>query len=562
MAIADELIALLGYELTGEDAARRYENSLKRIEKTAERVGAAIGTAIKVGTTVAAGALAFLGKSVISTSAQFETYQATLETIEGSADKARAALDWISKFAKTTPYDVAQVTASFVKLKAYGIDPIANDALRILGDTGAAMGKTLDQAVEAFADASTGEFERLKEFGIKAKTEGDNVTFSWTKNGQELTKTVKKNATEIRAFLLDTMGDRFTGAMDRQSRTWAGMMSNLGDTWTAFQRKIGEAGFFDKVSERLRGLLATLDRLDADGSLDRWAKGFSAALGAIADVLWAVGERVVSVTGYMIENFEELKPYLIAIGGLIATLFVKAFPLISVFTLLALAVDDFVSYLQGGESIIGDFVQALSDFMSGNPEAVAKAFGAIATAVGALAGAAAVMGTFTSAIWPLVFALGAFSGAFYLAKQGFDYLASLDAKQSKAVENPRSKPGYIESGGYDDKGEFIYMEGSRRVDRPPENPTKDFTEEALDYKFMLQNLEGNLEKLNQNSAVEATVNDNRADNRSFPQTNNVTVNQTVNQATDAPSAAANATANAVQGAVTQQRSQIETEPSF
>ncbi|MDG4813775.1 hypothetical protein P8629_12270, partial [Hydrogenovibrio sp. 3SP14C1] len=85
-----------------------------------------------------------------------------LETIEGSQEKAKASLDWIAGFAKKTPYDLAQVTESFVKLKAYGIDPIADDALRILGDTGSAMGKSLDQAVEAFADAATGEFERLK----------------------------------------------------------------------------------------------------------------------------------------------------------------------------------------------------------------------------------------------------------------------------------------------------------------------------------------------------------------------------------------------------------------
>ncbi|MDG4869117.1 hypothetical protein P8631_14065, partial [Guyparkeria sp. 1SP6A2] len=87
----------------------------------------------------------------------------------------------------------------------------------------------------AFADAATGEFERLKEFGIKAKTQGDDVTFSWTKNGKEMTKTVKKSSNEIRAFLLETMGDRFAGAMDKQSRTWNGMMSNLGDVWSSFQ---------------------------------------------------------------------------------------------------------------------------------------------------------------------------------------------------------------------------------------------------------------------------------------------------------------------------------------
>ena len=35
------------------------------------------------------------------------------------------------------------------------------------------MGKSLNQMIEAVADATTGEFERLKEFGIKARTHGE-----------------------------------------------------------------------------------------------------------------------------------------------------------------------------------------------------------------------------------------------------------------------------------------------------------------------------------------------------------------------------------------------------
>ena len=43
----------------------------------------------------------------------------------------------------------------------------------LLPNTASAMGKIVEQFVEAVADASTGEFERLKEFGIKASSEGD-----------------------------------------------------------------------------------------------------------------------------------------------------------------------------------------------------------------------------------------------------------------------------------------------------------------------------------------------------------------------------------------------------
>lgn len=380
MAIADELIALLGFELTGEGAAKRYEQTLDRLTtrvgefaKTAGRLAGVAGAAMVTG-------FGLLGRSVLNTSAQFEGYQATLETIEGSAERARQSLDWIADFAAATPYDVAQITESFVKLKAYGIDPIANDTLRILGDTGSAMGKTLNDAVEMFADASGMEFERLKEFGIRASQEGDNVTFTWTKNGEELTRTMKKSATEVRAFLLETLGDRFAGAMDRQSRTWNGMVSNLGDTWSGFQRKIGEAGFFANVSGKLEQLLATLDRLDREGRLDEWAEALSSSLEWTADVLWAVGTRFAENAAFIAENWESLEGPVTAVAAAFGLLIARTFPLWTAFLLVGLAIDDLLSYMQGGESIIGDFVQWLQDTI-GVSEEVAETLTGLGAAV-------------------------------------------------------------------------------------------------------------------------------------------------------------------------------------
>lgn len=634
MAIADELIALLGYEITGEDAARRYEGTLKRLERTAERVGNAIGTGLKIATAAAAAGFTLLARSVVNTSAEFESYQATLETIEGSADKARESLDWISEFAKTTPYDVAQVTAAFIKLKAYGIDPIADDALRTLGDTASAMGKDLNQAVEALADAQTGEFERLKEFGIRAKQQGDEVTFSWTQNGEELTETVKKSATDIRNFLLETMGNRFTGAMDRQSRTWNGMMSNLGDTWTGFQRKIGEAGFFGRLSERLEGLLATINRLDEEGRLDEWATAISNTLTWFADIFWAVGTRIAEITGFLIDNFDTLKPIIIGLGVALGALLVWAFPVVAAFIAIGLAVDDLIAYLQGGESVIGSFIEWCKRLPETLMEA-ASAFGtwlsnidwgqlgrdagrllvdalvlAIVTYVqGTQAIAQWMVDAFSSIDWGSVWsgavaAWGAYVDLFYGfwegvgtrileilneafnidlvaigTRMGNDLLAGLQSVGQMIKDwflGLFQMPDWLkavlgdEGPGAQPVDPAVYGTG----ESPPVNP--DFTPvqldtEAWDYKMqlqqeewerMLQNANENLQRLAPDTAVDATITDARTDARTFPLTNNVTVNQTVTEATNAARRAADATAGAVAGAVADQRSQIETEPSF
>lgn len=353
--IIDELIALLGYKVEGQAALNQYNKSLDNLEKKAYAVGQAIGRTAAIAGTLAAAGFAFLGKSVIDVSAQFETYQATLETIEGSAEKAKASLDWVTQFAKTTPYNVDEVTRAFVKLKSYGLDPM-DGTLEFLGDTASGMGKNLNMAVEALADAVTNQFERLKEFGITAKQSGDDVTFSWTENGKAMTKTVKKNSVEITKALKGIWGTKFAGAMIRQSKTWVGMMSNLGDSWTAFLRKVGEHGFFDKAKESLAGLMDSINTAFDDGTVDKLADSLSNAFSAVIRGFAAFATRMAFYIQLISKNWSTAKPILQGIGIALGLLFAATSPVITAIAALAIVIDDLIAYMTGGESVIGDFV--------------------------------------------------------------------------------------------------------------------------------------------------------------------------------------------------------------
>ena len=503
--VVDELVAILSYDLKGEDKLRRFTQSI-------ETASARLITFAAAAATAAAGAATILAKSVINTSAQFESYAATLETIEGSAEKARKSLDWVADFGKTTPYEVGEVTDAFVRLKAYGLDPM-DGTLSAVGDAASAMGKGLMQGVEAVADAATGEFERLKEFGIKSKQAGDNVTFTWSQNGKELTKTVKKSSTEIVNFLKENFGARFNGAMIRQSKTWNGMLSNIGDSWTDFQRRIGDAGFFDAVKRQLGRAMDYIGQLDADGTLDRWAANlstaFTKAANGIADFAERMGRHFVTI-GRVIDENKGAWEWLKWVLGAIA---IRLFPLAFALGALALAIEDVLQWMGGGKSVIGDFVAAMEEFLGLDRGQINAIAGTLLGLTG-LVFAAGAIGLFTLSLSPLTKALGAFALAFSAAKAGFDYLSSLktglDEKiaGTKAVDNPRSKPGYIESGGYDAQGNFIYMDGkSRRVDKPAINTTDGFTNDALDLKYMLQNAEENIAKMGAGQAGQAVSNE-------------------------------------------------------
>lgn len=194
---------------------------------------------------------AFIGatsiiKDTLETASAFERFEIQLKTITGSSAEAAKSMDWIREFAKTTPYELDKVTDAFTKLKAYGFDAVKY--IPLLGDTASSMGKDLIQAVEAFADAATGEFERLKEFGVRASQQGDKVTFSWSQNGQEMVATAEKTQAGI-TTALGQIFKRFEGGMKQQASTLSGVWSNLKDNITDVQLTFAKAGITDALKD-------------------------------------------------------------------------------------------------------------------------------------------------------------------------------------------------------------------------------------------------------------------------------------------------------------------------
>jgi hypothetical protein len=134
------------------------------------------------------------------------------------------------------------------------------------------MGKSLDQMIEAVADAATGEFERLKEFGIKAKTEGDRVKFTF----QGVTTEVGKNSAEIKAYLEGIGNTKFAGAMSDQINTLNGAISNLRGSFTLFTDEVMTQGTFQLIKLAINE--ASLSLFGGKDSLSGNAKKAGVAL--------------------------------------------------------------------------------------------------------------------------------------------------------------------------------------------------------------------------------------------------------------------------------------------
>lgn len=239
--MSDVILAKYRLELDGirrdfETLEKEFKDSQKEVkkeigltEKVFNKIGGIIAGAFAVGKIIE------FNKEVIRVNAEFEKMGAVLTNTLGTRSAAQRAMNDIVAFASRTPYQVSELTDAFVKLANRGFIPTQNE-MRKLGDIAASTGKEFDQLTEALLDATTGEFERLKEFGIRASKEGDNVTFTF----KGVQTQVEFADQAIQDYIL-SLGDLegVTGSMAAISETMAGIISNNADAWDQARLSIG-----------------------------------------------------------------------------------------------------------------------------------------------------------------------------------------------------------------------------------------------------------------------------------------------------------------------------------
>ena len=399
----------------------RVGRAMAQVSRATDQATATLKHYAAAGAVLAAGAV-FMVKGVVDTASEFERYRSVLETIEGSSEKARQSMAWVSEFATKTPYELSEVNEAFVKLKSYGLDPIKDGLLTTLGDTAAGMGKPLMQTVEAIADAMTGQNERLKEFGIKAEAiKGTNrIIYEYTdKHGRQMRAMADKNNREqIRATLQTIWNEKYGGAMDKLSGTFAGMMSNLSDNWERFKLMIADSGVFDYLKNKLSGLLEKIDAMAKDGSLQKLAETIGKNLVTAFEKAWEFGTKLY-------EKFNEINNYLGGFGNtMLVVAAILSLPLVAAFVNVAWAVGSLAVALIGALPAIWGFTAAL----------LANPLTWIIGLVAAFAGLVYVIwrnwdgiGTYFSRLWNEV--SGAFAEAWELIKElcasAFDAIGSL-----------------------------------------------------------------------------------------------------------------------------------------
>lgn len=280
-------------------AEREARRSLERMGDEGDKLqtrftamAAAISAALS---SIAVGALV---SKIVDAQRQFDVLFASLKTMTGGAEQATAAWERLVQFAATTPYSLEQAVQGFVKLKALGLDP-SERSMTSFGNTAAAMGKDLMQMIEAVADATTGEFERLKEFGIKSKAEGDKVTFTF----QNIKTTVQNNALAINEYLTKIGENQFAGAMSERMKTLDGDISNLSDSMQALYLSVSQSGFGDVVAASVQKATEAVQELTASVKQGELTEYFDRLKPVIVAAEYAAVSLAAVITGRLVAAF-------------------------------------------------------------------------------------------------------------------------------------------------------------------------------------------------------------------------------------------------------------------
>lgn len=298
------------------NSAKQFNNTLKDINHTADQSTRSIGNmsagvgglmrnlGVAYGVKEGIQALNNYKNAALDTYGEFEKLDVVLTNTLGSKSESKQAFAMIREFAAETPFQVAELTDSFVKLANRGFVATKSEMTN-MGDLAAVTGKSFDQLAEAILDAETNEYERLKEFGIKARTEGDKVTLAF--KGQSIE--VDKSAEAIRGAMLEFgKMEGVAGAMADISGILVGQTSNLEDSYTNLEYVIGER--LAPTQMRLNQIIKTtvdwmsqMVAVDPAESIMAEASMISGLVGDLGDSNTAESERLK-----ILEKIKEIAP--------------------------------------------------------------------------------------------------------------------------------------------------------------------------------------------------------------------------------------------------------------
>jgi tape measure domain-containing protein len=250
------------------------ERDLQSFESGTSTWGSRIGA-------LATGAIAGLGASIaavgtmaaktgIDFNAMMEQSEIAWTTLLGSADEAKKTINDLVELGAKTPFEFEGLDKSAKLLNMAGFEgEKLKETLIAVGDAVSAVGGGQEELegvsmalfqMSAKGKASAEEMNQLAERGIPA---WEILSETMGKPIPELMKMSEQGklmADQVIPALVKGMGERFGGAMEKQSQTFNGLMSTLKDNLKSFTAMI-TSDLFEKIKSFLPPIIDFINQI-------------------------------------------------------------------------------------------------------------------------------------------------------------------------------------------------------------------------------------------------------------------------------------------------------------
>ena len=252
----------------------KFTSKMQNAERDIRNFEAGAGTWGSKLRTLATGAIAGLGASIaavgtmavktgVDFNAMMEQSEIAWTTLLGSSEKAKQTINDLVKLGAETPFEFEGLDKSAKLLNMAGFEgEKLKETLIAVGDAVSAVGGGQEELegvsmalfqMSAKGKASAEEMNQLAERGIPAWQILSETMGKPIPELMKMSEQGKLMADQVIPALVEGMGDRFGGAMEKQSQTFNGMMSTLKDNLKSFT-----AMLTSDIFERIKTFLPTI----------------------------------------------------------------------------------------------------------------------------------------------------------------------------------------------------------------------------------------------------------------------------------------------------------------
>jgi tape measure domain-containing protein len=250
-------------------ASKATQKAFGSVESAANKAMKGVGKAALAASAAVATVSGIVGKIGLDYNAMKEQSQIAWETILGSAEKAKTTLQELQTLGAQTPFEFEGLdkAGKLLTMAQLGGDKL-KESLTSVGDAVSAIGGNQDTlegvSMALFQMQAKGKIqaEEMMQMAERGLPVWDILAEKMGKSTEELMEMSSKGellAKETVPLLVEGLGDRFGGAMEKQSKTFNGLMSTMRDNAKILAGVLTE-GLFERVKGYLPPIIDMMER--------------------------------------------------------------------------------------------------------------------------------------------------------------------------------------------------------------------------------------------------------------------------------------------------------------